>query len=63
MLSVFIDADDGRGAMNITTKVEFDREGPLGKILQVPIYIEDSGDPRMGAVRKLPVIIGDKVGE
>ena len=52
--------DGGNGTMNLTTQVQFDREGKLGKVLQVPIWITDSGNPRMSAVRYLPVTIGDK---
>lgn len=51
--------DSGRGAMNITTKVTFDREKD-GKRLELPIYVRDSGKPPMEAIRYFPVIIGDE---
>jgi hypothetical protein len=58
----FADGDGGNGSMTVRALVRFDREDPaLGKVLNIPIIVSDSGTPPQQATRIVQIIIGDEV--
>lgn len=56
------DGDGGNGSMIVRAKVRFDREDPtIGKVLNIPIFVRDSGANATEARRIVQIIIGDEV--
>uniref|UniRef100_A0A914VF49 Neural-cadherin n=1 Tax=Plectus sambesii TaxID=2011161 RepID=A0A914VF49_9BILA len=63
LVSIVFDptGDGGNGSMSVKASVRFDREDPsIGKVLNIPIFVKDSGANATEARRIVPIIIGDE---